>query len=194
MRMNTILALAAANLVAAQGNGTVLPDEATSTVTATSTNLITTCPPGGACHATAVAPASTACPEATAAVHQKVVCYGDECMDEQPCDHCPKLRVICVEGYCYVEECETPDYNRLVICEGEHCDYASGHNQKVVCYGEVCKIEECHGVECEEKIINHEACVGEHCPKPAPQSCRPRRNRRPSGCGRRRSRSARPRR
>ncbi|KAH8176931.1 hypothetical protein LIA77_02013 [Sarocladium implicatum] len=170
MQMNAILALAFANLIAAQGNGTVA-DEATSTVTATSTNLITTCPPGGACHATHVAPATTACPEATHVApvgHQKVVCYGDECWDEAPCDHCPKLRVICVEGYCYVEECETADYNRLVVCEGEKCDYAAGHKQKLVCYEEVCEIEECHGVECEEKIINHEACTGEHCPKPAP--------------------------
>lgn len=154
--------------------------DTTSTVTetSTSTGTITTCPPevtdcviGGKTIEVATH-TSTFCPEPTPD-YKKIVCYGDECFAENTCDACAAHRVVCRDGHCFVEECETEDHNRLVICKGDDCDYAHGQHGKVVCYGETCDIQECYGDECKEKIVNYDECVGEECPKPAPPAPTP---------------------
>ncbi|KAL2208020.1 hypothetical protein CC79DRAFT_1368876 [Sarocladium strictum] len=150
----------------------------TVTETSTSTGTITSCPPEvtncpiGSKTVEVATITSTFCPEATPD-YKKIVCYGDECHAAATCDVCANHRVICKDGHCFIEECDTDDYDRLVICEGDKCEYATGQHGKVVCYGETCDIQECYGEECKEKIINHEACVGPKCPTPAPPAPTP---------------------
>ncbi|KAK0383835.1 hypothetical protein NLU13_9746 [Sarocladium strictum] len=154
------------------------PDTTTTvTETSTSTGTITSCPPEvtdcpiGSKTIAIQTITSTFCPEPTPD-YKKIVCYGDECFAEHTCDSCSSHRVVCRDGHCWVENCDTDDHNRLVICEGDKCEYATGQHGKVVCYGETCDIQECYD-DCKEKVINHEVCVGPKCPTPAPPSPTP---------------------
>lgn len=155
------------------------PDTTTTvTETSTSTGTITSCPPEvtdcpiGSKTIAVSTITSTFCPEPTPD-YKKIVCYGDECFADNSCDVCAKHRIVCRDGHCWVENCETEDHNRLVICVGDHCEYATGQHGKVVCYGETCDIQECYDEYCKEKMVNHEACVGPKCPTPAPPAPKP---------------------
>lgn len=148
----------------------------TRTITSTKVETITSCAATVTdCHigslTTHVLPIITTCPNVPD--YKSIVCYGDECFAVEECDVCAKHRVVCRDGHCFVENCDTDDYNRLVICEGETCEYATGQKGKVACYDGSCEILECTGVDCEEKIINREVCTGPSCPTPAPPQPKP---------------------
>ncbi|KAI5464885.1 hypothetical protein BGZ63DRAFT_421874 [Mariannaea sp. PMI_226] len=98
-----------------------------------------------------------------------IICYGDWCAPEHNWSCPDRWQIVCRDGHCCPEKCHGDDWDKIVICEGEHCWYSEGNcEQKIVCHGEECHWEKkhdegekkfvCHGEEC-----CHEPCHGEEC-------------------------------
>lgn len=108
---------------------------------------------------------------------REIVCYGDYCAPQLPCEECDKFRVICRGDICYPEKCDREeDSYRLIICDGEGDD-SCRYNQcegdecfrKVVCYDGVCLPQACYGDECQKKFVCeddycfHDECTADEC-------------------------------
>ncbi|KAK2602006.1 hypothetical protein QQS21_004432 [Conoideocrella luteorostrata] len=166
---------------AATGGETV-----TSTVTSTEVATVTSCAPSvtdcpvGSQTTKVWTQPTTVCkkPEGWNEWHKKkIVCYGDHCAHEVPCETGDqKHRVICEGKKCRTEVTTTEEWNKLIICEGNNCKYAECkgvecNQKKIVCFNGKCTYSKCIGDECRKNVVckgdkcQYEKCNGADCNK-----------------------------
>ena len=104
----------------------------------------------------------------------KIICYGNHCAPEHPCDECERYRVVCDSDKCHPEVCHDKDnWDRLTLCHGDDCYYsrckADECNRRIICVDGECAREKCAGDECKKKFVCHghgckfEKCDGDDC-------------------------------
>ncbi|PNY26389.1 Uncharacterized protein TCAP_03669, partial [Tolypocladium capitatum] len=158
---------------------TAPPATITETVTSTTTGTVTSCPPHiPHCHVGSrttdvVTVTKEVCPISD--FHKKkIVCYGNHCAPEHPCEKCEHHRIICNGQRCRPEVCDNrEEWNKLVFCKGGECyfPHCQGDecNRKIVCFDGKCAHEKCFGDECHKKFVchgdecRHEKCSGDEC-------------------------------
>ncbi|OAA75863.1 Carbohydrate-binding WSC [Akanthomyces lecanii RCEF 1005] len=152
------------------GSGGTTSKASSKTVTSTYVSTITSCPPsvtncpvGSKTHKVVVETVAV-CPQPKWHA-KKIECHNNHCAPEYACEgkHCKHQRVICVDGKCQAEECNTNDWHKLVICKGKDCKYSQCKgaecDKKVVCYNGNCVVEQCYGKECDKNMV----CKGDKC-------------------------------
>ncbi|KND86918.1 hypothetical protein TOPH_08435 [Tolypocladium ophioglossoides CBS 100239] len=153
----------------------------TKTITRTTTGTITSCPPHfphcpvGSRTTDVVTVTTEICPIPD--FHKKkIVCFGDHCAPERPCDKCEHHRIVCQGERCRPEVCDNKeDWGKLVICKDDECRFSQCEGEecrrKIVCFDGKCAHERCFGNECEKKFVchgeecKHEQCFGNECHK-----------------------------